>query len=227
MANQYSPLNVAVSYLPYGVIEFWHAFPKESLPYCADAVFQIVNTAVRKQTARAQRKYLNNEFRGLKRHKQKPLEELKTWLVTPAVADAATVSGLQWALLKWQIAVYRMVPTPCSYGPQWKSSAAHAAFGGNKPGRPARLNFKGAELVAAYVRCFPCLNLGTAEKMIERWQGAAAYCDERSVDERDVRHILRDKGHFVHSLSYADLWLMALGDHRFHPRIIQNLPEGS
>lgn len=224
MENQYSPLSVAVSHLPYGTVEFWHAFPRELLPGCTDAVFQIVNTAVRKQTAKAQRKCLNNGFRGLKRQKTEPLEELKAWLAEPTVAEAAKSSGLQWALRKWQIAAYRMSPSPCNYGPLWKPSAALAAFGGDKPGRPAKLNFKGAELVAAFVRCFPCLNFGTAEKMIEHWQKAAVYCDERLVDERDVRHILRDKGHFVHHLSYTDLWLMALGDHRFHPRTAQNLP---
>lgn len=199
------------SNLPKGVYEFWLAFPRGSLPAHADLVWQLVNTAVRMRDARAQRSKFNIGIRGLRSQRNAPLKGFQAWLNSPQVLEKTKQSGLLWAHLKWWEAIGLILQgqgaTPS--GSNCKPRPAHAAFGGNKPGRPTSRRFLGSEIVAAYALLHGVSQWEAVESMIADWCLNTRQVADR-INERDVRRILKDKSHFIHKLSENELRALAM-----------------
>lgn len=215
-----SPLNGAHNapkhlscYLPFGVYEFWAAFTASSLPECADEVWQIVNTAIRKTSAKEQRAKFNIGFGGLKRQKSQPLKAFRVWLETPEVLKISMESGIFQHHLKWWIAIGKIIAGKSVNveGGKQENVSALAAFGGGKPGRPASTKFSSADLVAAFILLHEPASRNSIEKMIASWVEGPGMKVASNIDEREVRRVLNDDTHFIHKLSGDDLRALALG----------------
>jgi hypothetical protein len=206
-------ITVVPSHLPPGVYEFWAAFPRSTLPDYADLIWQVVNTAVRKQSAKEQRTAFNRGIRGLKSQKREPLKDFQAWLNSPEVFRSTGEAGLFWAHRKWWLAIESILKSRSSAPdePKCRSLPAHAAFGGDKPGRPTSPGFGGAELVAAYVLLHDPPHRLPVEKMIADWSLCSVHRSADHINEREVRRVLDDSSHFVHTLSEEDLRALALG----------------
>lgn len=201
------------SHLPLGVYEFWAAFPTGSLPSCPDEVWQVVNTAVRKGTATAQRNALNNGMKGLRQRKNQPLKDFCEWLNTPDVLRLTRQAGVFWAHLKWWRAIGAILQEPQLHGgaKNKRYTRAHEAFSGVQPGRRSPLHFTGPERAAAYIISLRNNKSPSIECMIADWAKNLTQAQADKVNEREVRRIISDDSHALWTLPGAELYALALG----------------